>query len=230
MPERSRSIGCGLSFARTCQGRLLAGALFSVFALLPAGCRRHTSDKTMISFFHEHEGAFERLVNFAQHDAELHAVTRANVCVKRGEQDWTTGGPQLIARKRWSDYQALFRELELPDGFAKDDSKISFELLTEYPYGTGIRLRVSSTLLMLFPHVRETSALANRRAGIASDTSSIDRLSRIGISGAAPELGSPPAVCDEPLQRRKGKEKGRPEKGRKGRPGVCHFAEAIDTK
>lgn len=128
MPERSRSIGCGLSFARTCQGRLLAGALFSVFALLPAGCRRHTSDKTMISFFHEHEGAFERLVNFAQHDAELHAVTRANVCVKRGEQDWTTGGPQLIARKRWSDYQALFRELELPDGFAKDDSKISFTL------------------------------------------------------------------------------------------------------
>lgn len=104
--------------------------------LLLVGCGAHTSDSKMISFFHAHEAAFDRLASMAQADVELHALTRESVFVKRGENDWADATPQAISDQRWSDYQTLFRELELPHGFVRDSSQIQF-LFDEVSVGNG---------------------------------------------------------------------------------------------
>jgi hypothetical protein len=80
----------------------------------------------MISFFHAHEAAFDHLASMAQADMELYGLTREAVFVRRGENNWADATPQSISDSRWSSYQALFRELELPNGFAKDGPRISF--------------------------------------------------------------------------------------------------------
>ena len=95
-------------------------------AFLLVGCGAHTPDKEMISFFHAHEAAFDRLASMAQSDVGLPVLIRESRLAKRGEKNWGDIVPQAITYQRWSEYQLLFRELELPNGFTKTSSQIQF--------------------------------------------------------------------------------------------------------